>query len=189
MKPIDSLVGEEWRDITGYEGLYQISNFGRVKSLERISYVGQHRALFHRSEMIMRPKTRKSGYCLVCLWKDEKGKDQYVHRLVAQAFVENPHGYTVVNHKDENPNNNHYSNLEWCTTEYNIRYGTGSKRSGLHRRIPIVQKTLDDVVIRVWDSVTEAGKLFGRSGANNINNALVFPNRETAYGYKWEYAK
>lgn len=103
-----------WRDIPNYEGLYQVSNTGRVRSLN-----------YRRTAKtkVRKQGTNKLGYKNVNLCKDGKRKGYLVHRLVAQAFIPNPNNYPVVNHKDENPSNNTVWNLEWCTQEYNINYG------------------------------------------------------------------
>lgn len=101
---------EIWKDVVGYEGLYQISNLGRVKSV--------------RQNKLMSLK-RCQGYLRVGL--RHRGKEQrsyFVHRLVAEAFIPNPHNYPQINHKDECRTNNNVENLEWCTAKYNCNYGT-----------------------------------------------------------------
>lgn len=102
---------EIWKDIEGYEGKYQVSNFGQVKSM-----IGQ--------EKVLHPKKHRNGHLQIGLHKDKKRKTMYIHRLVAQAFIPNPDNLPCVNHKDENPNNNNVDNLEWCTQKYNCNYGT-----------------------------------------------------------------
>ena len=111
---------EEWRDIKGYEGKYQVSNLGRVKSLKDSKE--------NYREKILSNSTDKRGYSNVNLYKNGKRNYFKVHRLVAEAFIPNPNNYPQVNHKDENKTNNCVSNLEWCTHEYNINYGTRNKR-------------------------------------------------------------
>lgn len=106
---------EIWKDIEGYEGLYQISNKGRVKS-------------FHGKGRIMKLGTHPLGYKLATLTKDGEQNTKQVHRLVAQAFIPNPENLPVINHKDENPSNNNVKNLEWCTQKYNLNYGTCQER-------------------------------------------------------------
>ena len=110
---------EIWKDIKGYEGKYMVSNLGRFKSLN-----------YRRTgkEKILEGYPDKDGYLYVQLWKDGKGKNCRINRLVAQAFLENPQNLPEVNHKDEDKTNNRVENLEWCTTQYNIKYGTGIKR-------------------------------------------------------------
>lgn len=119
----DKRVAEAWKDIKGYEGLYQISNIGRVKSLSRIDSRGNK-----RNEKILKISKNNSGYYFVGLCKNGKVKQYLIHRLVAEAFVRNPYNYSEVNHKDEDKQNNIADNLEWCTHEYNCKYGTRNKR-------------------------------------------------------------
>ena len=102
---------EIWKNIEGYEGKYQVSNLGRVKSI-----IGQ--------EKVLHPKKHRNGHLQIGLHKDKKRKTMYIHRLVAQAFIPNPDNLPCVNHKDENPNNNNVDNLEWCTQKYNCNYCT-----------------------------------------------------------------
>lgn len=111
---------EEWRDVVGYEGLYKVSNYGVViKSNYKI--VGT----YYSDEFYEEDK-----YNVACLTKNGKGETFAIHRLVALAFVDNPNPkeFNVVNHKDENRHNNYYKNLEWCTTVYNLHYGSADKK-------------------------------------------------------------
>lgn len=120
--------GEIWKDIEGYEGLYQVSNMGRVKSVERTiwnSGKGCYRTVHER---ILKPSKTNDGYLQVQLHQDGKKKWYRIHRLVATAFCENPYGYTDVNHIDEDKTNNCANNLEWCSRSYNNNYGTRNKR-------------------------------------------------------------
>lgn len=110
---------EEWRDIQGYEGLYQVSSCGRVKTLN-YKRTGQER--------IMKQVTNSGGYKFVNLYKNGEKKYYQVHRLVATAFIDNPNNYPCVNHKDECKYNNFVENLEFCTHEYNVNYGTRTER-------------------------------------------------------------
>lgn len=114
---------EEWKDIPGYEGLYQISSFGRVKSM------GTSRDGWRFKEKILKLTEEPKGYLKVGLRKNGKLKTVRVHRLVAESFVPNPECFPEVNHKDENKSNNRVENLEWCTAKYNSRYGTKAKRA------------------------------------------------------------
>ena len=117
---------EEWRDIEGYEGLYQISNWGRVKSLN-YKRTGE--------EGILLPSPNKHGYLRIDLCKKgEKPKHFSIHRLVAQAFIPNPDNLPQVNHKDENKTNNYVYNLEWCDDKYNVNYGTRNERGAEKRK-------------------------------------------------------
>ena len=117
---------EEWRDIKGYEGLYQVSNLGRVKSLER--YVWNGKAYAHKNEKIMSLDKLKNGYLTANLYKNNISKRHYIHRLVAQAFLSKSEKHTEINHKDENKANNCIDNLEWCTHKENMNSGTCIER-------------------------------------------------------------
>ena len=110
---------EEWRPIEGYEGLYEVSNTGQVRSLDR--YDSMNRFLRGR---ILRLFTDGLGYLRAQLYSNSKRKSFLVHRLVAQAFIPNPDNLPQVNHRDENPSNDNVDNLEWCDGKYNVNYGT-----------------------------------------------------------------
>ena len=112
---------EIWKDIEGYEGLYQVSNKGRVKSLKRKICSNSNHKYNTLSEKLL--KLSGGGkYIQVILCKDGKTSAKLVHRLVAQAFIPNPNNLPCVNHKDENKKNNDVRNLEWCTYKYNNEY-------------------------------------------------------------------
>ena len=107
---------EVWKPIVGFEGIYEVSNYGRIKSLPRLWTKGK----------ILKPYLNRYGYHVVSLRKEAKWKTYClkVHRVVAQAFIDNPHNYPYINHKDEVKTNNVVENLEWCTPHYNLHYGS-----------------------------------------------------------------
>ena len=146
---------EEWRDIKGYEGYYQISNLGRVKSLPRD--VGSNRC---KKEIIMKTSIDKDGYEHLVLCKDGKQKHFRVNRLVAQAFIPNPNNYPVVNHKDENKTNNRVENLEWCTITYNINYGDRTEKAS--------KKVICVTTGKIFKSIDGASKYYNIRG-NHIS--------------------
>lgn len=111
---------EVWKEIPGYDGKYFISSFGNVKVIYK---------WIKDNEKILSPMINKDGYYQVNLSLHKNVKHHRIHRLVAEAFIDNPNGYPMVNHKDENKLNNRVDNLEWCDHTYNIRYGTRTKRS------------------------------------------------------------
>ncbi|ATN93890.1 HNH endonuclease [Lactobacillus phage LJ] len=115
---------EIWKDIEGFEGLYQVSNMGRVRSLDREDALGRR---LKGKVLAGRPS---KGYLGVALYRDGHAKGYPVHRLIAKAFLDNPSNLPEVNHKDENKANNAVSNLEWCTSRYNCNYGTRNERVG-----------------------------------------------------------
>ena len=123
---------EVWKDVKGYEGRYKVSNYGRVYSIPRKTYLGN--SYRYDGGYIMKPRIDSVGYVTVCL-SDGHGKrgPKKVHRLLAEAFIENTNNYPCINHKDENKTNNTLENLEWCTVAYNNNYGTHQQRSAKTR--------------------------------------------------------
>lgn len=143
---------EEWRSIPGYEGLYEVSNLGRVKSLE-ISYIRKNGIMDHKPEIILSPKNNGTGYFIVCLYKNKIHKYCLIHRLVALTFIPNPDNLPCVNHKDEDKTNNRVDNLEWCDHKYNSNYnGVLKKRSqrmkenGIYEKIALKLRKYPDTV-------------------------------------------
>ena len=169
---------EIWKPIKGYEGLYQVSNFGRVKSLK-----------FGKEKILKQSIDKKTGYLHVVLCKNEILKTYYVHRLVAEAFIDNSDNLPQVNHKDENPQNNIYINLEWCDRKYNCNYGTRNERisekmtNGKLSK-PVLQYTLDGELVKEWSSTHECC----RNGYNRGNVwACCLGRLKTYKGFIWKY--
>lgn len=164
---------EQWKDIEGYENLYQISNEGRVKSLK------------WGKERILKNVKNSWGYLLVGLCKNGERIHKQVHRLVAEAFLENPQNLLEVNHKDEDKTNNHVENLEWCSHLYNMSYGTRAQRSAekLSKRVVQIDAVTREIVHK-WDSVNECE----RNGYNcgDISKCCL-GLRKTHKGYIWKY--
>lgn len=161
---INMNIMEIWKNIEGYEGLYQVSNEGRVKSLEReVVYVDGRKKIV--KEKILHNILNGLGYCHVMLSKNGGPKRYKVHRLVAQAFIPNPNGYPIINHKDENPKNNVVSNLEWCDQNYNVHYGTMIERGRLKQQNrsdlskAVEQYTLDGKLVGEYASASEVERI------------------------------
>lgn len=135
---------EVFKDIAGYEGLYQVSNLGRVKSL------GNDKS---RKEKILRPGIRGNGYLLVILWKNGKRKNYLVHRLVSETFLDNPDNLPCVNHRDENKQNNCVSNLEFCTYQYNNTFNDKHRKKA--KKVGCYK---DGKLIKVYDAIIDVEK-------------------------------
>lgn len=187
---------EVWQDIPGYEGLYQASTCGRIKSVERTRNIG----INNKQKQIIYERLLKyrnaHGYSNVGLCKDSLQKQYRVHRLIAQTFLPTPKSeLTQVNHKDENKFNNRVENLEWCTAKYNTNYGTGPvRRSKSQRNHPlkskaVIQKDLDGNFIALYPSIIEAERITGYNNAHIAACCKHKKHHNTAYGYKWEYAE
>ncbi len=179
---------EVWRPVVGYEGLYEVSSLGRVRSLDRVHIQpsiqgGCQEHLY--SGCILKPRLSK-GYHRVNIWKDNSMKSASVHRLVAEAFIPNPRNLPEVNHKDENPTNNNALNLEWCDSRYNKNYGTANKRRAHKLKKPIEQLTKDLVHVAYYNSIKEACRA-NKDFAFGTNIRRALKKGICAYGYRWRY--
>jgi hypothetical protein len=146
---------EEWKDVRGYEGMYLVSNMGRVKSVERTvsTNTGKRRI----QEKVLLPMMTDNGYWTVCLSRDGASRRVSVHRLVAEAFIPNPDNLPMVNHKDECGLNNAVENLEWCTAKYNSNYGTVKDRISEKNGKPVCRFDLETgEILEVFRSMSEA---------------------------------
>ena len=164
---------EEWKDIKDYEGLYQVSSCGRVKSLN-YRHAG--------TEKILKQSTDKSGYKVVSLSQNNKMKAYKVHRLVATAFLDNPNDYKEINHIDECKYNNFVENLEWCTHKYNANYGTRKERISkamTGENGPMYGKHHTNET-RAKMSKAKIGKILSKEHKIKISNSLAGANNPNA---------
>ena len=183
---------EIWKDIEGYEGLYQVSNIGRVRSLPRVTDRLDSAGNLGRLTIkggILKLHPIKKGYLRAAFKVGKKQKHIQVHRLVAEAFIPNPNNLPQVNHKDEDKTNNRVDNLEWCDNIYNSNYGVRSKKIAKSLSVAVDQLTMDGKFIRRWDSINEAAKAL-----NTNTGAISFVckgirGRVSAGGYRWRYAE
>lgn len=178
-------MNEIWKDVVGYEGYYQISNLGRVKSVERYcrnKLVGLQLV----KEKIRKTTSTTAGYEYVVLAKKGKNKTCLIHRLVAEAFLPNPNNLKCVNHKDENPHNNNVDNLEWCTYAYNNTYKDIHLRRNLDNIArKIIQYDLDMNEIKRWNTISEAAKFYNTYSSNIIK--CCRGERNHVVGFKWRF--
>lgn len=195
MKLQNSVQSEVWKPIEGYEGLYEISRDGVIRSLPRL----------HTKGKVIKTSLGSSGYEQVHLSKDSVVKTFMVHRLVAKTFIDNPENYPEVNHKDEDKRNNSIDNLEWCDRNYNQNYGTAIRRMrdshnysesnkkgaehhdydsiGKKRRKALLQIDDHGNVIKRWDGFITMAK---ETGYSKGNVAIACDNGNKAYGYYWK---
>ncbi len=194
---------EEWRPVVGYEGLYEVSNLGRIRTVEHYCFRGRY-----NQKSLVEPRIRvlneKSGYLKVNLSKGSKRETLLVHRLVAEAFIPNPEGLPQVNHKDENKKNNAVWNLEWCTVYYNNNYGTHNERcrsgnigkkhseeavakvAAKHKKPVVALK--DGVIVLRFESAADANRF--NKDFNYIGISACCNERLNTYkGYKWQFEK
>ena len=183
MRKVVIYIEEVWKDINEFEGYYQVSNLGSIKSLFR--YVKVKNGFRSVPEKILTPKIDKDGYLRVVLQKDVKSRHFAVHRFVADAFVEIPNNLPHFNHKNENKKDNRMENLEWCTEQYNCNYGNRNKKLSESKHKAINQYSLKGVLIREWESGVCIEK---ETGFNRKNiSACCRGVRKTAYGYIWKF--
>lgn len=178
-----------WKDIEGYEGLYQVSNTGKVRSLN-YRHTGKTK--------VLKQHTKDNGYKRIGLNRNGKRTNYFIHRLVAQAFIPNPNNYPIINHKDENKTNNAVWNLEWCTYEYNNNYGTikeklskakkGKFKGGNNSNAkPVLMFTLDGNFIRKFGCAGDANEYLGKPRSRDSISNCARGKYKTAYGYIWKY--
>ena len=189
----DELNNEVQKDIHGYEGLYQVSNLGRVKSLDRIVTRKDGRKQLHRGKLI-KSYCNNKGYYIIRLCKGCKMKHMLMHRLVAQAFIPNPDNLPEVNHIDEKPSNNRVTNLEWCTRDYNMNYGTIKERKSkalLGGKSPnakaVIMFDKQGNKLKEFDSVSNAERYLGKPYIHTHISDCCRGDRKSAYGYIWKY--
>lgn len=180
---------EIWKDVPGYEGLYQVSNLGRIRSYEKYKRAGRHTSVYYCPSKIIKSFSAGVGYQRVNLFKDRKGRQLSVHRLVAMAFIPNPDNLPQVNHKDEDKTNNRLDNLEWCTAKYNSNYGTHPYRLTVKgRKKPkkskeVGQYTKSGELIGTYPSICEASRK-AKVDRGSISNAINGRYLQ-AGGYYW----
>lgn len=164
---------ENWKPVAGYEGLYEVSDMGRVRSLV--------------TNRVLKPGYNNCGYIQVLLCKSGHRKNALIHRLVANAFVPNPDMKPCVNHLDENKKNNVASNLEWCTYKENSNWGTCIERTAKRLSKQVEQYDRDGHLVAIFPSTREAERQTGIA-SGSIRECCVGGRYKSAGGYVWRYS-
>lgn len=180
---------EIWKDIPNYEGIYQVSNLGRIRSLDRYYKIRNSSGTIHYNfckGKILKISKDINGYLHITLYKDANRKIFRVHQLVALCFIENPENKPQVNHIDGNKENNRADNLEYCTIRENHLH---AYRTGLHvaRKRKCIQKDLSGNIIKIWDSFKQIREELGYDDSAIIR--CCKKKQKTSYHYIWEYAE
>lgn len=162
---------ELWKDIKDYEGLYQVSNLGRVKRVA--------------TGRILKPLKHTKGYLNIGLYKNHTASKKLIHRLVAQAFIPNPENKAEINHIDEDKTNNISSNLEWSTRKENVNYGTHNERMSKTQSIPIIATNLTTGKSQEFYGTGECARQLGLH-ASSIRKVLKGIYKQTG-GYTFKY--
>ncbi len=182
---------EKWKDIQGYEGMYQVSNMGRVKSLERITKFKNRDYTRIEQEKILTPAKHHKGYLKAQLRKNGKNKAFFIHRLVAQSFIPNPENKSTVNHKNGIKTDNRVENLEWMSNQENMKHAydnniRNNDKVSEAKWKKVAQYSLDGQLIKIYDSVKQAveeNKGFRQSGISSCARGTY----KTSHGYVWKY--
>lgn len=180
---------EIWKDVVGYEGYYQVSNLGRVRSVDRWITNSRGARRVQKGRYVNLQK-HYQGYRVVMLWKGCKYKVFRVHRIVADSFIPNPQNLPEINHKDENKTNNCVNNLEWCDRKYNVNYGTLKERGKAKRCKKVICKETGQIFLSSGDAAKWLQSEVSKSIAclrRSIYDSIT--NRRKSYGYHFEYVK
>lgn len=174
---------EVWKDVSEFPNDYQVSNFGRIRSKDRLPQrIGRGR--FFRAGRLMNPNMA-AEYPFIAFCKEGKRYCRRISALVALAFVANPDNKPIVGHIDNNPKNNHYKNLIWCSQSENIRYAFECGRKAVKGR-PVIQMTLSGQFVKRFEKMADAEK----SGFLSTAICATIKGRQpTAYGFLWKYAE
>lgn len=193
------MMNEIWKDIEEFKGNYQVSNTGRVRRIK--DYSNQY-ATWNNGYKILTARKHSNGYLRVMLSINGKHYDRYIHRLVAQTFIDNPNNYAEINHIDGNKKNNRIENLEWCNRSHNNKH---AYQIGLHtlngcygKKKPVAKIDIrTDIILDIYESVECAAKAVGLKSYSNISACCNYAENPQKYkrpvltckGYKWKFIK
>lgn len=199
-----AIVKETWRPVVEYEGLYEVSNLGQIRSLDRLVKGKKEGFRQKVNGKLLTPIKNRQGYLRVNLCNDDGRKAKFVHRLVCSAFLPNPYNFPYINHKDENPLNNNVENLEWCTAKYNCNYGNHRKNvslSKIGKRPNLSREALERINAPkrkpvIGTHIETGEEIFFKSMASckdsgfspqNVSHCVT-KRQHTHKGYTWRYA-
>jgi hypothetical protein len=183
---------EIWKSVIGFNSFYEVSNYGNVRSINRIVIRETIKGFenLNYTGRILKQYQEKSGYLMVRLSSNCNGKTIRVHRLVAMVFIENPENKQTINHKDGNKLNNNYCNLEWATqlenNQHAIKNGLikRNKTKAINQKISVSQFSLEMVFIKRWDSVTQICKELNFSSSSILR--CIHGKYKSSYGFIWK---
>ena len=169
---------ELWKDVLGYEGIYEVSNIGRVRTKEgKTTHSVMHGTRTWKSR-ILKEKNPNGRDIRVSLWKDKKERSYLVHQLVGEAFIENPNNFNQINHLDGNPRNNHVDNLEWCSPKENVNHAFDNNLMGTNKRI--ILRNVNNGELKEFGSMSKASEYLG---AKNSYVSWLVKNKKQPLGY------
>lgn len=177
---------EIWKPVPGYEGYYEVSDLGSIRSVDRTIKIRCASGLYDRKlagHPIAQTLDGRGLYLMVMLSRDGQNKKHLVHRLVAQAFIENPYGLPEINHKDENKRNNCVSNLEWCTHKYNNTYG--SKQTAGRGEKNSQSKFSESVIRKLKSEYIKGDPEFGTLGLSKKYGISISHVSAIIHGSRW----
>jgi len=189
-KDMTNIQEEIWKDVIGFEGLYEVSNNGRVRSLPR-EFIKSDGTWMRTRGTVIHQNTTHDGYAQIILLKNGRKHTKKAHRYVAIKFIENPNNLPQVNHIDGNKKNNHVSNLEWCDGKHNQQHAV---RTGLRKKYfgadhwnsrEVYQLSFDGFLVGVYPSIVEAAKSVNRD-VTTVHKVLI-GTRKSCAGFKWTY--
>lgn len=176
---------ENWKPVKGYEIFYEVSDKGRIRSLDRVTVFKDGRTRKFFGKILEIKTTNRSGYLTIGLHDNGSQKTVLVHRLVAEAFVDNPQSYNEVNHIDQDKLNNSAENLEWCTHKENVNHGDEIERGAIKQRRNFKQLDLNGNLIKIWSGFKEMQRETGFQ-RKSVYDCCV-GKRDSYKGFRWEY--
>lgn len=170
----------EWRDIEGYEGIYQVSNDGKIRTAEGKKTHSKIHGVRVWEQRILKNKVDKKGYRRISLYKDKKAKDFLVHRLVALTFLKQVKGKNLINHIDGDPSNNYFKNLEWCNHKENLMHAYLNKINRAPNEVILESKVTGET--KNFYSMAEASRYLGKN--NGYISAVIKRGKTETKEYK-----